>query len=205
MKEVKTGTYVLNGKSYDFGFKTVLSAYDKLVFVKTVVDTLIDDTGYDFIVKDLIFDFTIVKVFSDIDTSFINAKDDDGNIINPIVPIEQFLYKTDVVDIIKENIDVALLKELNEAIDINIQYLTGIHPNPLNDALTSLVNTLEKKVSEIDLGSMMNMAKMLSGMTEELTPESIMSAYMQSDIHKKNLTEIADVKNSKPKKSKSKK
>ena len=200
MNNMKKDTYIHNGKSYGFSFKTVLSAYDKLTFVKTVVDTLIDESGYDVIVKDLIFDFAIVKVFSDIDTSFINVKDDEGNVINPIIPIEQFLEETDVVDIIKENIDVGLLGELNKAVDLNVQYLTGICPNPLNDALTNLVNALEKKVSEVDLDSMMNMAKMFTGMTEELTPESIMKAYMQSDVHKENLVEITKSKKPKSKK-----
>lgn len=202
MNNMKNDTYIRNGKSYDFSFKTVLSAYDKLTFVKTVVDTLIDESGYDVIVKDLIFDFAIVKVFSDIDTSFINVRDDDGNDINPIIPIEQFLEETDVVDIIKENIDVGLLGELNKAVDLNVQYLTGIHQNPLNEALASLLSTLEKKINEVDLNSMMGMAQKFAGMTGELTPESIINAYINSDIHKSNLVEIEEAKKQKAKKKK---
>lgn len=195
MNNIKTGAYTYNGESCDFNFKTSLSAYDKLIFVKTVVSTIIDENSYDFIIKDLIFDFTIIKVFTNIDTSFINIKDDDGNNINPIIPIEQFLDETNIVDIVKANVEVGLLEELNKAVDLNIQYLTGIHPNPLNEALSSLVNTLEKKINEVDLDSMMGMAQKFAGMTGELTPESIMNAYMNSDIHKKNLDEIAEAKN----------
>ena len=60
------------------------------MFVNSVVDTLIDDDSYNSIIKDLIFDFNIIRVFTDIDTSFINVKDDDGNDVNPIIPIERF-------------------------------------------------------------------------------------------------------------------
>ena len=51
---------------------------------------------------------------------------------------------------------VVLLEELNYAVDKSIQYLTGIHPNPLNDAIASLFSTLENKINEVDLDEMMN-------------------------------------------------
>lgn len=191
---MKTAVYIYNNKSLNFNFKTSLSAHDKLAFVKTVVSTIVDEDSYDFIIKDLIFDFAIIRIFTDVDTSFINARDDDGNVINPIIFIEQFLEESNVVDIVKANMEVGLLEELSKAVDLNIQYLTGIHPNPFNEALASLVSTLEKKINEIDLDSMMGMAQKFAGMTGELTPESIMNAYINSDIHQKNLAEIAEVK-----------
>ena len=194
MKEIKTGVYTRNGESYSFNFKTSLSAYDKLVFVKTVVDTIIDETSYDFIVKDLIFDFVVIKVFTDVDTSFANVRDDEGKIINPIIPIEQFLEETNILDIVKANMEVGLLDELIHAVDLNIQYLTGIHPNPLNEALSSLLFAIVKRINETDLNSMMGMAQKFASMTDELTPERIINAYMNSDMHKKNLEEIEEAK-----------
>ena len=41
---------------------------------------------------------------------------------------------------------------------------------------------------------MMSTAQKFAGMTGELTPESIMNAYINSDIHKKNLAEIEEAK-----------
>lgn len=195
-----TGAYVYNGESLNFNFYTSISAYDKLVFVNSVVDTLIDDNRYDSVVRDLIFDFNIIRVFTDVDTSFVNMVDDDGKKINPIIPIEQFLEETNIVDIIKTNMEDGLLDELNKAVDKSIQFRTGIHPSPLSDALSSLLSTLEKKINEVDLSSMMDMAQKFAGMTGELTPESIINAYIGSDVHKKNLAEIADVKNNKAEK-----
>lgn len=194
MKSTMTGSYVKNNENFDFNFETTLSAYDKLRFVNFVVDTLVDETRYDFIIKDLIFDFGIVKVFTNIDISFINIKDDDGNKINPIIPIEEFLKETNVVDIVKTNMELGLLDELNYAVNQSIEYRTGIHSNPLNKALTSLINTLERKINEVDLNSMMEMASKFNGITEDFTPENIVKAYMTTDTYKKNLVEIEESK-----------
>ena len=194
MKEMKNGVFTYNNESYNFEFKTSLSAYDKQVFVKTVVGNLVDDSGYDVVIKDLIFDFVIIEVFTNIDTSFINMEDDEGNDINPIIPIEHFLEETNVVDIVKENMETGLLDELNRAVDLNIQYLTGIHSNPINEAITSLISTIEKKIGEVDLDSMMSMAQKFAGMTEDFTLDNIVNAYMNSDIHKSNLAEIKEAK-----------
>ena len=194
MKEIKNGVFTYNNESYNFEFKTSLSAYDKQVFVKTVVGNLVDDAGYDVVIKDLIFDFVIIEVFTNIDTSFINMEDDEGNDINPIIPIEHFLEETNVVDIAKENMETGLLDELNRAVDLDIQYLTGIHPNPINEAITSLISTIEKKIGEVDLDSMMSMAQKFAGMTEDFTLDNIVNAYMNSDIHKSNLAEIKEAK-----------
>ena len=192
---MKNGVFTYNNESYNFDFRTSLSAYDKQMFVKTVVSNLVDDNGYDSIIRDLIFDFTIVDTLTNVDTSFINMKDDDGNAINPIILIEHFLEETEVVDIVKANMKAGLLDELNRAVDLNIQYLTGIHPNPLNEAIANLVSTLEKKVNGIDLDSVMGMAKKFAGMTEDFTIENAINAYMNSDIHQKNLVEIEEAKN----------
>lgn len=194
MKEIKNGVFTYNNESYNFEFKTSLSAYDKQVFVKTVVGNLVDDAGYDVVIKDLIFDFVIIEVFTNIDTSFINMEDDEGNDINPIIPIEHFLEETNVVDIVKENMETGLLDELNRAVDLDIQYLTGIHSNPINEAITSLISTIEKKIGEVDLDSMMSMAQKFAGMTEDFTLDNIVNAYMNSDIHKSNLAEIKEAK-----------
>lgn len=194
MKETKLGTYIRNDETFNFNFATNLSAHDKTVFVRTVVDTLVSEYSYDSIIKDMIFDFVIITLFTDIDTSFTKSLDDDGNEISALIPIEQFLEETNVVDIVKVNMEVGLLGELEKAVDKSIEYRTGIHPSPLNDALASLLSTLEKKVNEIDLGSAMSMAQKFAGMTGEFTPESLVNAYMNSDVHKKNLDEIAESK-----------
>lgn len=194
MKNVMNGTYIYNDETCNFSFATDISAFKKLYFVNAVTDSIVDDNRYNSVVRDLIFDFNIIRVFTEIDTSFVNAKDDDGNIINPIIIIEQFLDETNIVDIIKANMKDGLLDELNTAVDKTIQYLTGIHPSPIADSLGKLLSTIEKKINEFDLGSMMDMAQKFGGMTEDFTLDNIVNAYMNSDLHKKNLAEIEESK-----------
>lgn len=190
MKEMKNGVFTYNDNDYNFDFSTSLSAYEKQIFVKTVIDNLVDEEGYDVVLRDLIFDFIIIEMFTNIDTSFINVKDEDGNDISPIITIEHFLKESNVVDVVKANMEDGLLDELNHSIDLNIQYLTGIQTNPLNDALANLLSTLEKKINETDLNDAMKMAQKFMSMTGEFNLDNLVNAYTNSDVHKENLEEI---------------
>jgi uncharacterized protein YjgD (DUF1641 family) len=181
------GIFTYNNKDYEFNFATDISAINKLTFVDYVVGSVVNGEDYNSIVKDLIFDFSIIEVFTNIDTSFINMMDEEGNAIHPMILVEHFLSNTNVVDIVKANMKIGLLEELNRAVDKSIEYRTGIHTNPLNDALTSLINTLEKKVNEIDLSSAMEMANMLSGITDDFTLDKIVDAYINSSANKNDL------------------
>lgn len=194
---MKTGTCIKGDETYNFDFYTSLSAYDKLVFVDSVIDTLVDDNRYNSIIRDIIFDFTIVEVFTNIDTTFINIKDEDGNIINPIIPIEKFLNETNVVDVVKANMEDGLLEELNHAVDLSLEYRTGVHPNYLNEALANLVDTIEEKVKEFDLDSAMGLVSKLGNMEEEFTVENIIKAYTSTDMFKNNMKEIEESKKQK--------
>ena len=194
LKEKKIGVFTYKNEDYDFEFKASLSAYDKMLFVKTVVDTIVNVDSYDSIIRDLIFDFAIIEVFTNIDTSFIEMKDENGEDVNPIILIEHFLEESNVVNVVRENVNGYLFEELNRAIDLNVQYLTGICPNPLNETLGNLLSTLDKKIDGIDLESMMNMAKKFSEMTDDFTMDNLVNAYMNSDIHQKNLLEIKEAK-----------
>jgi hypothetical protein len=144
----------------------------KLEYVNSVVETLVDEFNYNSVIKDLISDFYIVSIFTDVDVVDIVTSEtflDDA---------EEFLEDTNIVDIVKANMKDGLLEELNKAISLSISYRTGIHINPLSEAIVSLISVIEKKIGEIDLGDAMNMVQKFAGMTGELTPESLVSAYI---------------------------
>lgn len=188
--DTKMGVYSYGDKSYNFEFTTTLSANKKISFINSIVDTVVSNNYYT-VIRDMLFDFAILRTFTDIDTTFVKNSD------SMIDTIEEFLNETNIVDIVKANMEVGLLEELNNAVDKAIEYRTGIHPSPLNDALASLLSTLEKKVEEIDLGSAMSMAQKFAGMTGELTPESLVNAYINSNVHQSNLAEIEEAKKNK--------
>lgn len=191
MKSVMNANYVRNGENHNFNFYTDLSHSDKLKFVNSVVDILVGDTNYNFVIRDLVFDFYIIDIFSDIDTTEYK------NSSFFIDDVEAFLEETDIIRIIMANVKEGLIEELNEAIDLNVEYRTGIRRNPINNAVASILSVIEKKLEEVDLSSAMDMVKMFSGMVGEMTPENIVNAYMNSDTHKDNLLEIADAKKGK--------
>lgn len=188
MNEMKTGVYVQGEENYTFKFYTDLTVSKKMKLINSVVNLVIDDTNYNSVIRDLVFDFYVIDIMTDIDTTDLKTSD------NFLDDVEDFLLETNIVEIVKANAFPTLFDELNKAVDDSIEYLTGIHKNPLNDAISSLISTFEKKIDEVDLKDMMGMVQKFAGMTGELTPESIMNAYMNSDIHKQNLAEIAEAK-----------
>lgn len=188
---MKNGTYTYNGELHNFNFCTDLGIANKVKFVNSVVSLVVDKNHYNSVIRDLIFDFYIVDIMTDIDTAEFK---DSPTLLNDV---EDFLLSTNIAEIVKANAFPTLFDELNTAVDKSIQYLTGIHPSPLSDAIASFLSALEKKINEVDLDSMMDMAHKFAGMTGELTPESIMNAYMNSDIHKKNMAELEDAKKQK--------
>lgn len=178
--EVKTGVYTLDGEDTPFAFYTSLSAYRKAQFVNSVSDILVGD-NYNYVIRDLAFDFCIVAIFTDIDTSDVQDADDG------ITAMEEFVDKfKPVVDIVKANAEDGVLDELHTAIDLNIEYRTGIHINPISSSLASLLNTIERKVDDIDLDSMMDFAQSMAGISGELTPEKMLDAYAKTNIFKEH-------------------
>ena len=188
MKNVKMGAYIRGEDIIDFNFGTDLSAFEKQKFVNSVVGLVVDEQNYNSILRDLIFDFYTIKYLTNIDTSEFEES------YTFVDDVEQFLEETNIVDIVKANASPALFAELNKAIDKSIEYITGIHSSPLNEALASLVSTLEKRVNEFDMGSMMNMAQKFANITGDFTVDKVVNAYMNSDMHKNNLEEIAESK-----------
>lgn len=189
MKEMKMGVYFYDDESFNFNFYTDLSAVEKLRFVNSVVDLIVDENHYNSIIRDIIFDFYIIDIMTDVET------DDFKKSATFLADVEDFLLSTNIVEIVKVNAFPTLFDELNNAVDKSIQYLTGIHPSPIADALAFLLSTFEKKINEVNLDDMTSMAQKFASMTGELTPENVVNAYINSDIHKKNLEEIAEVKN----------
>ncbi len=181
-KNVKTGAYTYKNESIPFNFYTELRAVDKIKFINAVCDTLID-TNYYSVIRDLVFDFQIVNVFTDVVVPELQDSP------SPISIIEEFLDDTNIVEIVKANVDKKLIAELEKAVDENIEYRTGIHKNTLEDALTSLLHTVEQKINDVDTEGMMEMAMKLNSISDELTPERMLQAYSETDMFKNRIYE----------------
>ena len=182
-RTVKTGVYTRNDKENKFTFYTYLRSVDKIKFINFVTGILIGDNYYS-LIRNIVFDIAIVHIFTDVDVSDILSSND------AISKIEDFLVETNIVEIVKANVDSSVIEELSKAIDDNIEYRTGIHKNPITESLSHLLDTIEKKVSSIDIEKMMEMAQVISGMSDELTADKMLEAYSNSDLFKKNYEQI---------------
>lgn len=181
-ESAKSGVYMkANGEKVEFSFRTFFSAADKVEFVNSVTDTVVGD-HYNYVIRDLIFDFYLASMLTDVDVSAI-AEAEGADTIDKI---DELVNGTTLVDIVKLNLDNDLIDELENAVALNIEYKTGIHSNPIASSLGSLFNTIERKIEDIDLDSMMGLAESISGISGELTPEKMLEAYANTDIFKKN-------------------
>lgn len=189
VKDVMTGVYVKDNENIEFNFKTELTALEKAEFVAGVSNALVGN-NYLSVLRDMFFDYYIVNIFTDVKIN-TNQADETAGLIDEI---ESFLDETNVVDIVKANIDVELINELDKAVNENIEYRTGIHKSELNNALTSLINMVEDKLKDVDLGSMVEIIESFGGITGEFTPENIVNAYMKTDVAKQNIEELNESK-----------
>lgn len=186
---IKTGLYTYNGEEKQFSFKTSLSAHDKMKFVSSVTNLVVGENYYS-ILKDLFFDFAIINVFTD-----VSIRDrDDEEIEYTVDIVESLVNDTEIVNIVKANLDYGVIEELKEAVNDNIEYKTGIHRNPLTESLSNLVNTIDKQLSGINVDSLMEFANIFSGMTGELTPEKMLKVYSESDLFKNKYNEVLENK-----------
>lgn len=173
--DTKTGVYTKNGEEYSFEFKINLRAKDKVKFINNVVDIIIGDNYYP-VIKDLIFDYAVISVFTDIDVYDINSSS------NFLSDVEDLVNDTNIVEVVKANAVEGLIEELSNAVDKNIEFKTGIHDESLADNLSSLVKSLESQIAGMDMETIMNMAEKFNSVSGELTPEKIIDAYSKSDI-----------------------
>ena len=176
--EIRNGMYTFKGADIGFSFYTDLSAANKVKFVNTVTNYIVNE-DYNAIIRDMMFDFEIVDIFTDIDLTEISES------VDSLSKIEEFLLETEVVDIVKTNMADGLLQALNKAVDNNISYRTGVQRNSLSDALSNLLVTFDKKINDIDTDSLMEVAQKLNNITGGLSADSILEAYVKSDLYKK--------------------
>lgn len=182
--EIMTGAYIdtKTNKETLFTFKTNINVKDKIQFVSDVTALMVSENYFSFL-KDLIFDFEIINVFTDIDVSeILNAADAIGE-------IENIVINTKIVEIVKSNVDNAILDELKIAVNSNIEYKTGVHNNIIEDSIVQLLSSIKSKIDSIDTETVLQMAETLSTLGNNVTSEGIVNAYANSPAFLESLKE----------------
>lgn len=186
--EENTNNNEIKENEYSFEFYiNNIKMTTKIAFVENVVSNIIIDENYYPMLRDMIFDIMLIQYFTDIDVSKVIKEGIDS--------IENYLSSNNIVDIIKANMDIELFTELNDSVDLNIEYKTGIHNNDISRSINNLLKTFEEKVKNIDTNAMMDLAQQLSNMSGDLSPENIIEAYTNTDVFKNNQSSVIDAKN----------
>lgn len=180
--KIISDTYINNGEEIEFSYYANPSMSKKFSFVRSVVDVVCGDDYYFPMIRNVIFDFYLIKFFSDI---VVYSEDKDS-----IDYVEEFLANNNAATIIKLGMDSDVLQELYENVDKMIEYKTGIHPSPIENVISKILGTLEQKFVNIDVDAMTGMANVFGRLQGDITPEKMLEAYAKSDVFKKQAKEV---------------
>ena len=175
-------------KEIDFKYRTELTLQQKVSFVNFVLGVIFDDDYCFSIIKNEVFDIALIYMFTDV----LQYDEDFTFSLNNI---EEMLNTTNVIEILKKEIDNDLIKDLNEVIDINIAYKTGVNVNSISTSFSSLLKTIENKVSDFDVDEFSNTLKKFGDITNGMSPDKIMELYTKTDAYKKNYKGTLSTKN----------
>lgn len=185
-ENVKSGFYESNGEKFEFNFRTVLRTTDKVKFINTVCGSIVNDSSKDYysVLRNLMFNYAIINIFTDVDTSSVDESS------NTIDAIENFLNNTNIVEVVIKNIDVNIIRELNDAVDKNIEYKTGIKVNSVEDALVKVLDTVDGMMKKVNINDFVKAITKLNNSTNELTADKLLDAYSKTDMFKKKIEEL---------------
>lgn len=190
MKKVYIGKYFDNrlDKEVEFEYTIALTLKQKTTFVNNVLEVLFQNDYCYSIIKNEIINIMIID-------SFTNIFKTDEDFDYSLNKIEEFLSNTNVLDVLRKEIPSELIKELTDVIDRNIAYKTGVNENDLSTVLSSLLKTIEDKISDFDVNELTTTLKEFSKITDGLSQEKILDLYTKTDAYKENYENVVQSKN----------
>lgn len=190
MNEVYVGKYYDSKleKEVEFEYVKKLTMRQKVDFVNNVLEVLFQNDYCYSIIKNEIVYIMLIDTF----TNILKTDEDFGYKLNEI---EEFLSNTNAIDVLLKEIPSAYIRELDEVIDENIAYKTGINKDNLSTAFSSLLRTIENKVSDFDMNELTTTLKELGDMTSGLSQETLMDLYTKTDAYKENYENVVQSKN----------
>ena len=181
---VKTGVYTITSenevKDIEFTYKTSLTASEKINFVSMVTNILVGENYYSFL-KELIFNYYLIDLFTDIDVVDLDEA------TNSIQAIEDFINSSNIAYVLRSSIGNNIIEELEQAVDDNLEYRTGVHTNSISRTVNRLINKLSEKVDQINTEDINQLANIMGNMTGDITAEKLINAYANSPIFAKSV------------------
>lgn len=177
MNKIMSSTYFINGQEKSFNFYTSLTSSQICKFVNFIAESIILGNYYSHL-KNIVFDYAIVKFMTDIDTAEIDDSESE------IDAIEDFLNSTDIVKTVKNNCVNGFIEKLESTVNDNIEYRTGVHTYSIEKSLEKLVQKIIGQVESVDIDEIMSFAKAFSENANGITSDSIVESYINSDTYK---------------------
>lgn len=150
------GTYIdFNGKTTEYGYESRISLSQKANFVMEVAGMVVSgEIGYASILKDAIFNYCLIKYFTDIEL-FENPDDFSLDMIDEFC----MKNKESVVDVVVKAINESEYNALAKACDEAIEY-RKMHYNDFKDEISELLQVVREFVVKPD-----QMNELLSALT----------------------------------------
>lgn len=192
-------TNKIDGTEHEFNCYPDIPMSRKIAFVANVTKFLTSGGMYNGIAKKMFFDFEIINAFTDINTDIEGQEDAIGF-------IEDMVYNTDIVEKVKTNIASSVLMGLETAVNENIEYLTGIHINPIENAIANLISSdwmtgmilkiltnANEKLNRLDMDALSGFMNKIKDMPLDFTPDKVIEAYMNTDMFKASQAERNEI------------
>ena len=176
---ISKGTYTdFNGETVDFNYESDLSLSQKASFVMEVAGMIVSgEVGYAYILKEAIFDYCLIKYFTDI-VLFENEEDFSLDMIDHFTKIN----KESVIDTITKAMGEDDLKELWKACDEAIEFRKS-HFSDYREEVSNLLQVVREFVVKPDY-----MNELLIAATNALN-----SFADKSDIDMSMVNKLADI------------
>lgn len=202
MNLTKSEIYTYNGEDVEFHYSSSATYFEQTEFVYAVTSVVAGD-DYLPLLKDIVFNYTLVTIFTDIDTS--NFKNEGEENID-IDKFAEFDEQTGVSAFLKSAIDENVLTALEDSVDCNIAYKTGIWKDSITTAIAELIKSLQKRVAEWDVNiKSEEVSEFIEKFnSSDLNADALVNAYLQTAVHKENVNSYQDTQKADSKRAKKK-
>lgn len=187
------GVYTIDNEVTEYHYTSYIGTAAQVNFVKAVTQMIIGGGEYIPLLKEPLFNYVLLSVFTDIDlTKYV---DEDGDLL--IDAFVEFDTISGVSAKLKLLIDSDVLYQIQTSLDTNLAYKTGLHKDDMTEAVVELVKTIGNKINSI--GKDLNTEKVNEFITKfnnsDLNTESIVKAYLDSDGFNSKMNDTISAKN----------
>lgn len=136
------------GEEVEFEYSRDISATRRSAIVIGVTQIVVGTDYYLPFLKDMATKYHMIKAYAPtVETPMLLDKDGDLD----MDALEMFLLQSDLFDVLVNNIDQEQYREILEAIDDNISYITGIDKSNIGNEIITLFKQLQDFISKTEI------------------------------------------------------